>query len=815
LLETLACAVLSYRTVAQHWLDYGRDPAGAVSQVGRQIVMQFPKQLAQLAQQQALAGFATLTEHMLVDAEASMAHAMRSASAEEQVALSGARSLVRYEGQALRARLQQHFDALLERAMQTMHTDLRAGLRAVSIDELSLMDDSVMDRQILVDRLLVRLRDVDQLSLGRLNVIIAQLHGVSEVRERENPFRPWLLARALYEAVSSMVQEATRIRVLFQHLSAAMAAHLHDYYGAVLDVFERRGVVGHLGVRASELTRAERERLAWKRAAEESTRQSAVVGAASNSGNSGNSDNSGDSGASGAGAAPRTAGVLAALRQMMSGARMASPVSAFPDLDGFDEAQELRTLVRALGAGRRTTAPAPASASQHQAPGAALAEALRRAQLMALEGGGDSAPLRLARQLEPVAGERGARQRIGLVALLFEFMLEDGLLDAAARTQLGRLFVPFLRVALETPALPVQADHAARRLVERFGQVAAVGDAAAARHAADAGLLERTVDDVLRRFDGDPALLDEARRTLDQAVAGALLATDERHAACVAAIAEAESAQLRVAAAEAALEPLLALRTDARIVDFIRTVWTRVLARSAPDAAGHDQLLAELVWSAQAKLDLAEHGALMRMLPGLVKRVREGLALLGLLEAETKAALDQLVAVHMDVMANRQPPIPGALGLDALRRHFAPLAHGMSAAPDAPDLPNALNAPAWLRAADLAPLLARQGVVAEIHEAVPGSTPARGEGDALAQFQPGMGVEFLEGGVYVSARLVARGAAGGAFLFSVPGRDKPQIVLRAALLAWLRGDTLRTLEYAPLFERAIERLTVSADALAA
>ena len=168
--------------------------------------MQFPKQLAQLAQQQALAGFSTLVDHMLVDAEASMGQASRTASADEQVALAGARSLVRYDGHALRARLQQHFEALLERAMQTMHTDLRAGLRAVHIDELSLMDDAVMDRQILVDRLLVRLRDVDQLSLGRLNVIIAQLHGVSEVRERENPFRPWLLARALYEAVSAMVQ---------------------------------------------------------------------------------------------------------------------------------------------------------------------------------------------------------------------------------------------------------------------------------------------------------------------------------------------------------------------------------------------------------------------------------------------------------------------------------------------------------------------------------------------------------------------------------------------------------------------------------
>jgi len=756
--------------------------------------MQFPKQLAQLAQQQALAGFATLVEHMLLDAEVSMAQATRSASGDEQAALAGARSLVRYDGLALRANLQQHFEPLLERAMQTMHTDLRAGMRAVSIDELSLMDDSVMDRQILVDRLLVRLRDVDQLSLGRLNVIIAQLHGVSEVRERENPFRPWLLARALYEAVSAMVQDAARIRVLFLHLSAAMANHLHDYYGAVLAVFEQRGVVGHLGARKSELTRADRERMAWKRAAEETARQSVVI------------SGGGVAGASpgpGAAAGSRVPAALAALRQLISGAPLAAPTSAFPDLDGFDGAQDMRTLVRALGAPRR----APAAPPHYQPPAAPLLAALRRAQAAVLEGEGESAPLRLARQLESSSIERGARQRIGLVALLFEFMLEDSLMDAAARAQLGRLFVPFVRVALDGPTLQVQGDHAARRLVERIGQVAAVGDAAAPM-TADAELLRRVVDDVLRRFDGDVAVFADAQRTLDDAVAGALTALDGRHPACEAAIADAERAQLRVAGAAAALEPLLApLRLDPRLAAFIRTVWIQVVARTAPGEAGHDGLLAELVWSAQAKLDVAEHGALMRMLPGLVKRVREGLARLGLPDAQARVALDQLVAVHMDVMANRQDVATGALGLDALRAHFAPL--GGSIDPVA-------GTAAWLEAADLAPELAIHEADADIHVGVPGTAARADDAEVLPPFdQPGMGAEFLEGGVYVAGRMVARGEAGGAYVFHIPGRDRPQVYPRAALLAALRAGTLRPLEYAPVFERAIERLTVSADALAA
>jgi len=762
--------------------------------------MHFPKQLAQLAQQRALSGFATLTEHMLAEAEASMAQAARTSAGDELAALSSARSLVRFDGQALREQMRQHFALLLERAMQTMHTDLRAGLRAVRADELSLMDDTVMDRQILVDRLLVRLRDVDQLSLGRLNVIIAQLHGVSEVRERENPFRPWLLARALYEAVSAMVRDELRIRILFQHLSMAMAAHLNLYYGAVLEVFEQRGVIGRLSARPSQLTRAERERLAWQRAAEAVAQPAGAGGVA------------GTATGTATGTAPGASALLPTLRQMMSGAPQVA--SAFPDIDGFDEAQALRALVRKMGAqdgaarARAHAARAGAPPARAETPGPQLLEALRGAQRASLERADEQSPLQLARLIATNDVARSLRQRIELTALLFEFMLEDRLLDAGLRAHVGRLFVPFVRVVLADGALPVQADHAARRLVDRIGQVVAALDADtdAVLRAALTALVERTVDDVLRRFDGDPAVIDSARADLDEAVGTALRASDGRHAACMAAIDEAGALHGRAAAAQAALAPLLTpLRSDPRIENFLHTTWAQVMARGAPDEGGHAGLLADLVWSAQAKLDAGEHTALMRMLPGLVKRLREGIARLGLPDAHSKMLLDQLVAVHMDVMANRQDPLAGGLGLDVLRHYFAPIEERAALAHDTGT---------WLAGADLAPALARHGAVAALQAEPPQLTATPEEDALLASFQPGMGVEFLEGGIYVTGRLVAVGQAGGVFLFAVPGLAAPPVYLRAALLAALRDDQVRALEYAPLFARAVAGLTVSAEALA-
>lgn len=752
--------------------------------------MHSSRQLVQLAQQHALAGFGNLIDRTLADAEVSMGQAARIVAADAQADLSAARGLVRFEGRALRERIERHFAILLERAMQTMHTDLREGLRAIRADELSLQDEAVMDRQIEVDRMVQRLRDADEASHGRLNLIIAQLHGVSQVRERENPFRPYLPARALYEAVGEMVKGEARATLLCEHLSTALAPHMHAYYGAILDVFEERGVMGRLVARPSALTRAERERLGWQRAAE---------------GMRTHADSSADGRDDPEQARRRR--LLPKLQQLMTGAAATS--DGFPDLDAYQDAEALRGLVRAIGAhGAAMRAPAAAGT----VPGAHLLDAhlldaLRAAQQAGLAGTGESEPLVLARRLGAHDGGRAGRQHLDLLALLFEFMLEDRLLDARLRKEIGRLFVPFARCALAQPGMLQDAGHPAWRLLNRIGTVAAAIDADTPARAALEDAIRSAVDGVLRRCDGDAATFGAVESEFDAAVVAALHAADARGADIAAAIGAAEMLQLGRSGASAQLERLLApLQVDPRVAAFLRTHWLDVLAHSAPDEAGHGQLLAELVWSAQHKPDAAQHGALLRMLPGLVRRLREGLSRRGLAEAASKAALDELVPVHMDVLANRQGMGAGMLALDALQRHFAGIER-RTAPPD--------GAIAWLDHDALAAALARHGATADIRATPANAADGADEAVLAATFRPGMGLEFLEDGVYLAGQLVVAGAAGGAWAFRIPGQHELAVYPRAALLAALRSGAVRALEYAPLYTRAVDALTVSAEALAA
>ena len=129
--------------------------------------MHIPERLIRLAKQRALAGFSALVEKTLTETDALLSKAAQ-LPATDQRGGNAARALLRSEGSKLRTRMSEHYAAYLDRAVETMHKDLRAGLHNIKADNLTLIDDDVVIRQMEVDRLVMRLRDADSISLGRM-----------------------------------------------------------------------------------------------------------------------------------------------------------------------------------------------------------------------------------------------------------------------------------------------------------------------------------------------------------------------------------------------------------------------------------------------------------------------------------------------------------------------------------------------------------------------------------------------------------------------------------------------------------------------
>jgi hypothetical protein len=738
--------------------------------------MPISKTIIRLAEEEALSSFTALAGGMIAEADASLNQLSQSASSADQRVLSAARAFLRDDARIFKMRMADAYGGYLARAMQTMHKDLRTGYRDISADTMTLIDDEVVTRQIEVDRLVQRLRDADPINLARLNLVIAQMHGDHEVRERENPFRPYLLARALHEALREMVADEARSKVLFDHLSTAMANQLSTHYGAIFDVFDSRGIHARLQPRPSDMSRAERDRLAWKRAAEQMLNRAETGGG---------------------GATPQ-ARMLPALQNLTLETAPAA------------QSEELQKLVWNVfnqpKAGRMSNQ-AAAEAEVRRSPLDAQLLQLQKATQGQAADAPQPAPLDVRNQFAETTAGTHDGVTVDLVALLFEFIVNDDSLPEAVRKELGRLHLPFLRAALAQPTLLHDAQHPARRLLDRIGTIAANIDVNSASGAEVTREIVSTLEGVLAGFDSDVAVFSDSEAALDAFVAARERGSDTVASRCADVLDAIETTAARGdACAQVLRELLIPLQADPRLAVFLADTWAMVLA--APGATdAHLELVSELVWSAQEKTDPADRAALMRMLPGLVPRVRAGLAMAGVPEVLAKSALDGLVEVHMDVMANRSAS-PARMDLDALRKHFAAFPARRDQVLKAADKPEPLGREG-IEAA-----LGAAGIAAAIH-AEPVHIITRPSHAAwLAWSRPGAGFECLVDGKYVPIKLGAVTQLESAYIFMFEGQSQPIVYTQPALLTAMHATTLRTVEYAPLFDRAVESLMVGAQALA-
>lgn len=776
--------------------------------------MQKPKTVIGIAEDKALASFSTLVQSTIGDAEMSIVEMSARSDADHRRMLTGARLFLQEQGRAFRDQIEQNFAGYMKRAMQTMHTDLRAGLNDFSADTLTLIDDEVMTRQIEVDRLVLRLRDADPIKLGRINLMIAQMHGDNKVRERENPFRPYLLARAVHEALRGMLADEARYKILFEHLSVAMVANLSAYYTGIEQVFESRGIHARLQARPSELSRAERDRLAWRRAAEQLL-ETTEAGA-------------------GAGDNPQHAlqarmlPKLQRLQERQNGGGAAAPasdpgavdLSAFPTIGMPEDTPPqvgLQQLVHNVFNHPHARMPGhdmPQGHAPHIAPAqsrVALNLQLRQMQLAETAqsaGAPRPEPLELREQIADGGASQADRLTVDLVALLFEFIVHDEKLPSTLRKQLGRLQLPFLRAAIADPTLLHEANHPARRLLDRMGTVAAGVNPHAPGHEDIERAIGDIVHGVLERFEDDVSVFADLEQELDAVLLPLLRGGDDANGRYIDAIEESETGAALFQASTAVLHQLLEpLMVEARLFDFLVLTWVQVLSHPACSPA-NGALLPELIWSAQEKALPEDRIGLMKLLPALVPRVREGLALIGMDEVASKAALDQLVDIHMDVLGNKVPPSARPMTLDELRAHFAGFGAERDRALAAAD---AEAAPAR---ADLERALAARNLQANLVTEPSTIAPQDAHEAWLAWARPGAAFELLVHETYVPVRLCAVSQRGSAYVFAIPGQAAPTIYLRAGLLAAMQAGILRSLEYAPLFERAVESLMAGAESLA-
>lgn len=798
--------------------------------------MQLIKRVTQLAKDRALIKFTALARAMAADAESVMLQEIADGRlGGDQRILRSALDVLRQEGSGILASMDARFRDSVDRGMRTMYTDLRQGLRGMSANTLSLIDDETVNRQLEVGHLVQRLRDACDENLGRLNIMIAQMHGDADVHERENPFRPYLVARALYETLKERVGDDELSKVLFARLSDSLAARLSDYYASICEVFDANGIQARLLARPTKLKRHQRDQLA---------QQLAALNASAGMGNAGPAGGA----AAEAGINPRIFPALQRLFETMgasaggdvdSGAGMVSgsghggtPGTSATTQPRMVQAEEFQDFIwkmfnqapasaESTGAANPQGLLGPVSAEVLQAIGRYQRQVVETADASGSADGGSNQLFAFGEQLE-VQQAQGERMAIDVVAVLFAFILEDEQIPAAVRARIARLQIPFLKAALLDPQLLQQADHPARQFLNRIAS-AAVGlepESAVAKRLDEE--IARLVKRILQDFDQDLAIFSDCLQELEQFLAEQLAAADAETARSIEAAVDAEKFSANLRHTVASLQEIMAsMEVDQRIKDFIAQIWARVLVRAAAQeaegtvglAAQYQEVLPELVWSAQEKTAPEDRSVLMRMLPGLVKRLRIGMLMIHMPEDECKSALDRLVPVHTQVLrplgastlagaANAKRP-----SLDALRKEFSRLVTS--------DDSKAwiLSDPLEIETEVLESALADRGVAAELSLASPSVYASTPSADLLTQLQVGNCVECRAGDVSVPARLVWVSKSHSLFIFKLDQQSKPLVYSASALLQALQSGKVRLIEYAPAFDRAVDALMMGAEAV--
>jgi hypothetical protein len=776
----------------------------------------------QLAKERALFRFTALAHPMIKDAINSVNKALDVAhSDEDDKTLTAARLFLRQDDLLFLKRIESVFAALLERAMLTMYHDDRATINQFAGLELTLIDEKIVHEQIEVDRLLQRLRKADDADISKLNIIIAQLHDQIDVKERENPFRPFLIAKTLYDVLHEMVEDRAASTLLLEHLASALAHHLAEYYSAVRDVFEANGVRAKLSARPSRAFRQLSIGDAGDVAAEAPFKPRVLSGLQRMQTYSQQTQlsNAGGDGQFAAGNANHTEELLSFVKKLFdqpSGTVSESELRLEP-IASAGQGNAMQMLSNEAIFAKSMELIAKLTQMQKRA---AETYALHEAELPT-----QNQLFSLSEQI--AASETTAKERttIDVVAMLFEFILEDEQIPAVVRGQLARLQIPFLKAAMLAPEMLHNAEFPARVLLNRMSSSAVGLDLATPIGCKLSEEMTRIVAKILHEFNDDVSLFAVCLAELELFLAESLRNTDAKFALSVAALEAAEQSSTAKKHFGVPLQTLLdPLKLDQRVSEFITKTWRRVLSKEAADQTLKEHLrfrntLPELVWSVQEKTS-AERSELMRLLPPLVTWLKAGLASIHLPEYESKHALDQFVGMHMDVLRG----LPGqskqsALSLAALREHFSPLhvtpdisAHSAREIADDGQENSAVKK---VEAAIITAALADRGVTASLDLGAQDMPEFDTETDWLDQMIVGVCVERWSDGEFKSARLNWVSKKKILYIFLFENNPKPLVYSDQSLIKGLREGSIRMVESAPAFDRAVQSLINDAEALQA
>ncbi len=257
---------------------------------------------------------------------------------------------------------------------------------------------------------------------------------------------------------------------------------------------------------------------------------------------------------------------------------------------------------------------------------------------------------------------------IDLVGMLFEFILQDRNIPSEIQALLGRLQIPYLKIAILDKHLFAQKSHPARRLLDAMAEA---GKGWSLEADADHRLHDRikaAIDKVLLEFDDDLGVIEKELESFEQ-----FTQQNRRRA---------DLAEQRAAEVTRGREKLHAARRDAareilqRIGDrelppvvhnVLSRPWANYLVltklRHGDESDEWKNALRfadEFVWSAMPKTTDADKLRLRALLPQLEKALRHGLGTVAYHDGDVRSLMQELSQFYQRLVAGESVEVKTA-----------------------------------------------------------------------------------------------------------------------------------------------------------
>jgi len=263
---------------------------------------------------------------------------------------------------------------------------------------------------------------------------------------------------------------------------------------------------------------------------------------------------------------------------------------------------------------------------------------------------------------------------LNMVTALFEAVLNDRRIAASIKTQVARLQVPMLKVALLDPGFLKQQTHPVRQLLDTLADAARNTHLMSDRAAFEQALTTRA-DRIVAEFEEDQTLFAEAghaiQQQLDKLKQSASQGKATQQASASADAPQPDKAEFRQQIRHEAKDGTLPKSVMAFLFEqwetLYRAVYTQPL-QADPAMAEPSKVLSSLIRTLEPSNWQGDRAGMLGLLPGVLKRIKQGMQAAQMpQEAQDRflASLAKCHAVVMQAAKELAAPAPVAMPADS------------------------------------------------------------------------------------------------------------------------------------------------------